>query len=40
VLEAADGVGLPEETEFDVENTITQFTYQRGTLTIDGQVSQ
>jgi hypothetical protein len=40
VLEAADSVGLPEATEFDVENTITQFTYQRGTLTIDGQVSQ
>lgn len=40
VLEAADGVALPEECVFDVENTTTQVTYQRGTLTIDGQVSQ
>lgn len=40
VLEAADGLTLPEETVFDVENTTTQRTYCAGTIIIEGQVSQ
>jgi hypothetical protein len=40
VLEAADALALPEESEFDVENTIIQRTCAAGTLEIEGQVSQ
>ena len=40
VLEAADTLDLPEECEFDVENTVIQRTCAAGTLVIEGQVSQ